>query len=242
MADLEFEMLVEFLKLSSEDDGSGEFVYTEEREEIVEEPLKFLGRLFKKKKTKQSPTILRAPSLVDDPKKILPQPAQAKKTPSYGQDPTKKNKPQEKWISSGCVVFDSIKDMDKVYVIKQKNWGTYAFPKGRVDAGESIKKAAIREVGEETGLKVALLPSGYLGKGVGGFSITHFYAAVRTGGSPGQHDHEVEKVKLVSFTEAFKLFRRSGGKAGKRDLMMLRKAWEYANKYRKGKVAEWPGK
>lgn len=242
MADLEFEMLVEFLRLSSEDDGSGEFVYTEEREELAEEPLKFLGNLFKKKKTKQSPTVLRAPSLVGDPKEVLPQPAKPKSTPSYSQDPTKKSKPKEKWVSSGCVVFDSIKDMSKVYVIKQKNWGTYAFPKGRVDDGESIKKAAIREVGEETGLKVALLPSGYLGKGVGGFSITHFFAAVRTGGSPGQHDHEVEKVRLVSFTEAFKLFRRSGGKAGKRDLNMLRKAWEYANKYRKGKVPEWPGK
>jgi 8-oxo-dGTP pyrophosphatase MutT (NUDIX family) len=242
--DTEFKMLVEFLKLSSEDDGSGEFVYTEEREEITEEPLKFLGKLFKKRVTKQAPTVMRAPNLVGDPKSVAPQPAVKKSTPSYSQDPTKlkKNKPKEKWISAGCVVFDSIKDMSKVYVIKQKNWGTYAFPKGRVDDGESVKRAAVREVAEETGLKVSMLPSGYLGKGVGGFSITHFFAAVRTGGSPGQHDHEVEQVKLVSFTQAYKLFRRSGGAAGKRDLMILRKAWEYANKYRKGKVPEWPGK
>jgi ADP-ribose pyrophosphatase YjhB (NUDIX family) len=233
-------MLLEFLKLSSEDDGSGEFVYTEEREAITEEPLKFLGKLFKKKVTDQAPVVQKAPTSVGDPKQLLSKP-KASSTPTYGK-PVTPYKPKEKWISSGCVVFDSVKDMNKVYVIKQKNWGSYAFPKGKVDEGESVKKAAVREVGEETGLKVTLLPSGYLGKGVGGFSITHFFAAVKTGGSIGQHDQEVEHVKLVTFTEAYKLFRRSGGTAGKRDMMILRKAWEYANKYRRGKVPEWPGK
>jgi 8-oxo-dGTP pyrophosphatase MutT (NUDIX family) len=154
-----------------------------------------------------------------------------KKRPKSSKSP----KSREKWISSGCVVFDDMK-MQKVYVIQQKNWNTWAFPKGRVDKGESIKKTAVREVAEETGLHVTLLPGGYLGKGLGSYSITHFFAAVKTGGTAGQHDQEVSKVKLVSFTEAFKLFRRSGGKAGKRDMMILRRAWEYSNKYRKGKV------
>lgn len=245
MSDLR--MLIEFLRLSSEDDSEA-FEYVEEQEEfeqeLTEAPIGFLKKVFGKRKDKGKDT----PKPPDKPvTKVPAEVAQNKVQPGLATDKQtasqqkKTYKPAEKWISAGCVVFDSVKSMGKVYVIQQKNWNTWAFPKGRVDKGESIKKAAVREVGEETGLKVTLLPSGYLGKGVGGFSITHFFAAVRTGGSPGQHDQEVSRVKLVSFTEAYKLFKRSGGKAGRRDMMMLRRAWEYANKYRKGKVPEWPG-
>jgi len=158
----------------------------------------------------------------------------------YGKP--QKSKKREKWTSAGCVVFPSTKDMSKVYVIQQKNWNTWSFPKGRVDPGETLKKTAIREVREETGLSVALLPSGFLGKAEGGYSITHFFAAVKTGGSAGKHDDEVSQVKLVPYHEAFKLFQRSGGKAGGRDLGILRKAWMYADKYKKGKVPEWKDK
>jgi len=149
-------------------------------------------------------------------------------------DPKEPASSRRKWVSAGCVVFDSLQDMSKIYVIQQKKWGTWAFPKGRVDEGESLKKTAVREVAEETGLVVSLLPGGYLGKGEGEYSITHFYAAVRTGGSPGQHDSEVSQVRLVSFNEAYKLFRASGGTAGRRDSEMATRAWEYANKHRQG--------
>ena len=219
-------MLIEFLSLREYELPDGSFVYEEsdaELEEILTENAKALSNWSNKGK----------PSSPDKP-------VAKGKVPSHKWKSDGKKKPKEKWTSSGCVVFDSVKDMSKVYVIQQKNWNTWSFPKGRVDAGESLKKTAVREVAEETGLQVALLPSGYLGKGVGSFSVTHFYAAVRTGGTPGQHDQEVSQVKLVSFTEAFKLFKKSGGKAGNRDLMMLRKAWEYSNKYRRGKVPPWP--
>jgi 8-oxo-dGTP pyrophosphatase MutT (NUDIX family) len=145
-----------------------------------------------------------------------------------------KAKPRKKWVSAGGVVFDSLKTMNKVWIIKpSNNYGPWAFPKGKVDEGESMKKTAVREVMEETGIMAQILPGGYLGKGVGSFSITHFWAMIQTGGSAGQHDKEVEKVQLVSFTDAFKKFKRAGNK---RDIGILRKAWEYTNKLRKGKV------
>lgn len=208
MADDELRMYIEFLRLGAEDD----FRPSELQEK--EFLLKLLG--FGKNK--------------DEKEKIK----NAGKPFHTGQ----KLPPKEKWISSGCVVFDSLKDLGHVYVIQQKNWNTWAFPKGRVDAGESIKKTAVREVAEETGLQVQLLPGGYLGKGVGSMSVTHFFTAVRVGGSPGQHDQEVERVKLVSFTEAYKLFKRSGGSAGKRDMMILRRAWEWTNQWRREKYGE----
>lgn len=234
----ELKMLIEFLRLSSED-GKEEFEYVEENEPgskkfLLEQPIGFLKKFFGlgKKSKDGAPKATPAQASPETPEKAWAavwEPEKSKPAP-----------PKEKWVSAGCVVFDSLKDMNRVYVIQQKNWNSWAFPKGRVDGGDSIKKTAIREVAEETGLTVSLLPSGYLGKGVGGFSITHFFAAVRTGGSPSHDDKEVSKVKLVSFTEAYKLFKHSGGSAGRRDLMILRRAWEYANKYKKGKVPDWP--
>jgi 8-oxo-dGTP diphosphatase len=139
--------------------------------------------------------------------------AAAKQTPGilfHGKVPKK----PEKWTSAGCVVIDSMDDHDHIYVIKPSNhYGPWSFPKGRVDKGESFKQAAIREVWEETGLHVKILPGkgAYIGKGVGGFSITHFFLAVKTGGHPRPTD-ETERTSLVTWDEAKRLFRSGGNK------------------------------
>lgn len=182
----------------------------------------FFSNLWKQKDKKGAP---------DDAKKPY---SSEKAVAAHTTLPAKK-KPFKKWTSAGGVVFDSLKDLGKVWIIKpSNNYGPWSFPKGKVDEGESMKKTAVREVAEESGLTAQILPGGYLGKGVGGYSITHYWAMLRTGGSPGQHDFEVEKVQLVSFTEAFKRFKRDGNN---RDIGILRKAWEYTNKLRKGKVS-----
>lgn len=117
-----------------------------------------------------------------------------------------------KWTSAGCVVIPSEDDHDHVYVIKpSNNYGPWAFPKGRVDKGETVKEAAVREVLEETGLHVRILPGkkAYIGKGVGGYSITHFFLAVKVGGYP-RPTAETEKVMLVTWDEAKHLFKSMG--------------------------------
>jgi 8-oxo-dGTP pyrophosphatase MutT (NUDIX family) len=141
--------------------------------------------------------------------------------------------PKEKWVSAGCVVLPSLHpdDLNFVYVIKpSNNYGPWSFPKGRIDQGETATQAARREVQEEAGLVVSILPGGYLGKGVGRFSITHYYVAVQVGGSPGPQDHEVEEVRLVSFEQAWKLFKSSGNN---RDVDILQKAWKFTERFRK---------
>lgn len=123
-------------------------------------------------------------------------------------------KPKEKWTSAGCVVIDSMSDHDRVYVIEPSNkYGPWSFPKGRVDKGESFKQAAVRETWEETGLRVKVLSgkNAYVGKGEGGYSITHYFLAVKTGGSP-HPTKETKRVLLVPWDEAKRLFLRGGNK------------------------------
>lgn len=50
-----------------------------------------------------------------------------------------------------------VRDGDRVLVIdrKKKDWPGITFPGGHVEAGESFTEAVIREVKEETGLRIA---------------------------------------------------------------------------------------
>lgn len=136
-----------------------------------------------------------------------------------------KSKPYKKpakWFSAGGVIVPSMDDTEHVYLIKPAHhYGPWAFPKGRTEAGEKMTGTAMREVEEETGLQAQTLPGGYLGSGEGSYSITHYWLMVQTGGNPGNHDSEVEEVRLCSFEEAEKLFRGAGNQ---RDVEILKRA------------------
>jgi len=152
-------------------------------------------------------------------------------------DPTKvhKPKPRKLWTSAGCVVIPALDDHDHCYIIKpSNNYGPWSFPKGRVDKGESMKQAALREVWEETGLKVKILSGthAYIGKGKGSFSITHFYLAVRTGGSPRRTD-ETEKVVLATWEQAEAIFKRSGNRRDVKIAQLAQKALAHFKKKKK---------
>ena len=55
--------------------------------------------------------------------------------------------------SCGAVLF-TVRDGVPLYVLVQENY--YGFPKGHMEAGETERKTAIREIREETGLEVKL--------------------------------------------------------------------------------------
>jgi ADP-ribose pyrophosphatase YjhB (NUDIX family) len=140
-----------------------------------------------------------------------------------------KSKP-EKWTSGGGVVIPNLGDIEHIYVRLPTNapsYGVWSFPKGRVDPGESIAQAAVREVWEETGLHVKMLPghTSYIGVGEGAYNITHYFLMVQTGGTPAPQE-ETEKVVLATWEEAKKLFHTSIGGSGpnKRDEAIAVKA------------------
>ncbi len=60
-------------------------------------------------------------------------------------------------ISCGAVVF-TCKNDEVLYVIVKSSEGYYGFPKGHMEDNETEEQTAIREIYEETGLKVKIIP------------------------------------------------------------------------------------
>jgi 8-oxo-dGTP pyrophosphatase MutT (NUDIX family) len=60
--------------------------------------------------------------------------------------------------SCGAVVFCRVDD-DIKYVLIQSLTGTYGFPKGHMEKNETEEQTALREVFEEVGLKIDLIPN-----------------------------------------------------------------------------------
>jgi 8-oxo-(d)GTP phosphatase len=63
--------------------------------------------------------------------------------------------PQTDVLAAGAVVFRPGKD---VLLIHRPRYDDWSFPKGKLDPGEHVAAAAVREVAEETGLRVLLGP------------------------------------------------------------------------------------
>jgi ADP-ribose pyrophosphatase YjhB (NUDIX family) len=75
----------------------------------------------------------------------------------------------------------------------------YTFPKGKLDGAASPQATAIREVFEESGLKVEIID--LIGDFERDTSITRYYLARRVAGMPGQCDAETAAVHLVPLTQ-----------------------------------------
>lgn len=156
---------------------------------------------------------------------------QKKKKRKYTQKETylynKKREQPTRWVSAGGLVVPSKDDFSKVLVIKPRNnFGPWAFPKGRMDEGETHLVAAVREVEEETGVtaKVLKIPGrAYLGMGKTSGSLTHYYLMVRVSGTPHPTE-ESEKALFVPWDQAINLFVRAGNKRDTKFAMKAMKA------------------
>ncbi|MFA4887264.1 MAG: NUDIX domain-containing protein [Candidatus Nanoarchaeia archaeon] len=64
-----------------------------------------------------------------------------------------------KEISAGGIIFHCNPQGNIRYLlIQSKTWKNWAFPKGHIEKDESEEKTALREIFEETGLSLNLLP------------------------------------------------------------------------------------
>jgi 8-oxo-dGTP pyrophosphatase MutT (NUDIX family) len=126
-------------------------------------------------------------------------------------------------MSAGGVVLP-IEGVRQCYIIKPRDYilgipTHWTLPKGRVEKGEVLTRTAVREVKEETGLDARVLA--YIGVFRSPTSVVHYFLMLRTGGVGRPDRKEVERVELVMFDEAVRLFDRQGSR---RDARVILKA------------------
>jgi 8-oxo-dGTP pyrophosphatase MutT (NUDIX family) len=116
-------------------------------------------------------------------------------------------------ISSGGVVYRRRKGATEVALIRVRD--RWCLPKGKVEEGEGLQAAALREVSEETGLKgrvVAKLGDityWYANKTRGGetiriFKRVYFYLIRYLRGDVRRHDEEVEETQWHPIEDAIR--------------------------------------
>jgi ADP-ribose pyrophosphatase YjhB (NUDIX family) len=122
-----------------------------------------------------------------------------------------------KWLSAGGLVIDA---GGRIALVRQRNrrgrWH-WTLPKGRIDRGETVEAAALREVYEESGLRARIVRPIVLHEGR--FHFTQFFE-MTVERDDGQHDRETKEMRMVTFAEAAGMLRRG------RDLRVLRRLVE----------------
>lgn len=108
-------------------------------------------------------------------------------------------------IAGGAVVTRQINGATEYLVIHRGYRDDWSFPKGKVDPGENILGAAVREVREETGYSIQLgipLPTQKY-KIAAGNKESHYWHATLTGGKFIPND-EVDEIAWLGYAEAKK--------------------------------------
>jgi 8-oxo-dGTP pyrophosphatase MutT (NUDIX family) len=121
-----------------------------------------------------------------------------------------KKLPVERAVSAGGVVYRRGQEGIEVVLCGRTTEGIWGLPKGTPDANESLEETAVREVGEETGLRVTIevkidtIEYWFAREGVRYHKFVHHYLMVATGGSLDDHDWEYDRVDWFPLEEACK--------------------------------------
>src|SRR6266508_3185856 len=104
-------------------------------------------------------------------------------------------------VSAGGVVLSEPAADAQVALIARRSAGgalQWTLPKGTQEPGESITDTALREVSEETGLKVELLSE----LETIDHKFVHYYLMRATGGDLSRHDSESEEARWFAVGDA----------------------------------------
>ena len=91
---------------------------------------------------------------------------------------------------------------------RERDGRTWTLPKGTPDPGESREQTAIREVEEETGLRVRItgpldsIEYWFVQSGTRIHKTVHYFLMQPVGGDLARHDREFERVRWVRFEDA----------------------------------------
>jgi len=113
-------------------------------------------------------------------------------------------------VSAGGVVYRRRGNRVEMVLVARPAQGLWVLPKGTPEPGETIEQTAVREVGEETGLRVAI--AGRIGttrywyaipdQGVRVHKVVHHFLMEALGGDVALHDHEYDVVEWCDLREA----------------------------------------
>jgi len=114
-------------------------------------------------------------------------------------------------VAAGGVVLRRGPDGAEVVLAGRRSDGSWVFPKGTPDVGESLEETAAREVREETGLEVRIVRP--LGVTEYWFATSrerihktvHFFLMEAVGGDLSLHDREYDDIRWVGADEARRL-------------------------------------
>jgi 8-oxo-dGTP pyrophosphatase MutT (NUDIX family)/phosphohistidine phosphatase SixA len=107
--------------------------------------------------------------------------------------------------AAGGIVWRKAQAGVEVLTIHRPSYDDWTFPKGKTDPGESLQATAVREIAEETGLRVRLgHPLGVLSYPIAGGTKTVTYWCARTVGDEGtfEPNDEVDEIRWVSLNGA----------------------------------------
>ena len=114
-------------------------------------------------------------------------------------------------VAAGALLWRWEKGVLKVLVIHRARYDDWSWPKGKLDRGESVPEAAIREIREETGLRVSLgakLNEIEYKIEQGNRKVVHYWAAKVTDKAIAQQnfvpDEEVSSLEWLTVPEAKK--------------------------------------
>lgn len=110
-------------------------------------------------------------------------------------------------VACGALVRRHIDGTSEVLVVHRPRYDDWSFPKGKLDAGETIEECAIREVMEETGFDVILgerLDDVHYVDRKGRLKVVHYWRATVAGGSFVAND-EVDEVRWLDVATAASL-------------------------------------
>ena len=133
--------------------------------------------------------------------------------------------------AAGAVVFRrSPEGPREVLLVHRPKYDDWSFPKGKLDRGEHLTAAAVREVEEETGVRIRLgRPLRAQRYRVGrGWKRVHYWTARVRDGEPDavegyQRPGEIDKVVWVPIAEATRLLTYPHDRATMREALAARK-------------------
>ena len=112
-------------------------------------------------------------------------------------------------LAAGGIVIDNETATPRVLLVHRPQYDDWSFPKGKLDAGETVEQAALREVKEETGLECRIIRrltvlryGSRTRKDRLKPKAVHYFLMERVSGHIQVPGEEVDRVEWFDFNEA----------------------------------------